>query len=88
MKLHRSLFPRKFISNFIRVTDHQLSQIKTVRLAMGGIWVKLEENWYQVDVLWREQDGSMLLSRTPFNGGAAVSFWSTNNAVQDLEDYR
>lgn len=87
MKLYRSLFPWQFLANFIRVTDHQLGQIKAVRFAMGGVWVKEGGTWVQVEVI-RETEDEMLLSMSSYDNTWTVSFWSTNLCVQDLEDYR
>ena len=87
MKLYRSFSPGSFFANFIRVTDHSLCQLKVTRLALGGVWVKVNDTWVQVDVV-RETDHGMLLSMPTYDGTASVSFWDTHLSVQDLEDYR
>lgn len=87
MKLYRSLFPWQFFADLIRVTDHQLGQIKAVRFVMGGVWVKEGGTWAQVEVT-RETDDGMLLSMSSYDNTSTVSFWNTCLSVQDLEDYR
>lgn len=88
MKLYRSLLPTTFLANFVRVTDHQLCQLKAVRWFMGGVWVKESGTWAQVEVLREADDGELLVLMCSHDNSWNVSFWSTNAAVSDLEDYR
>lgn len=88
MKLHRSLLQSRFIANFVRVTDHQLGQLKVIRWLAGGVWVKYDGTWTQVAVMRQYADGSLLLSMSTYDETSSVTFHSTNYAVAGLEDYR
>jgi hypothetical protein len=79
-------FRRTFSENFLRVLDHALSQYRFVRFLMGGIWIKVSNDWMQVNVLSYCKDGTRILWWSTHDG-QSVSFHEHHNQVQALESF-
>ena len=85
MKIVRS--PSRSVSNFIRVVDHSLSQIKVIRWIAGGVWFKSGGSWAQCYVTRIAEDGTRYFRYTSYDGTSSVWFHETNMSVQAIEDY-
>lgn len=84
MRLKRD--PMAVLSAFIDRADYHLSQLKPVRALMGGVWVKTEGVWDQVDVTMMCNDGSRVFSRgAPWQ--PAFSCHERNSEIQAIETY-
>jgi hypothetical protein len=71
------LFPN--VRNFLVCLEHDLRQLKLIRILCGGVWFKSNGSWDQCDILMYSPDGTRYLSWKD------VSFHETHVSVQALE---
>jgi hypothetical protein len=79
------VFKRTPWQNFIRVADHELSQLKLMRMLFGGDWVRMDGTWKQVDVIRVCDDGTRVFRQEL--AGCGVSFHETHVDVQAIESW-
>jgi hypothetical protein len=71
------LFPN--VLNFLVCLEHDLRQLKLIRILCGGMWFKSNGSWDQCDIIGVAADGTRYLSYKN------LSFHETNLSVQALE---